>query len=131
MGFDAGKYTKGQWLKGEDLEEGERMVVTIKRAEEHTFQSGEMQPVLEFLEIDQKLTLNKTRIRKLIEMLGDDTDTWVDQKISLYTVPVQFNGKTMMSIAIAPAPKKKAVAAPTPSRDVKFMDDDDAPGNPF
>lgn len=131
MGFDAGKYTKGQWLKGEDLEEGERMVVTIKRAEEHTFQSGEMQPVLEFLEIDQKLTLNKTRIRKLIEMLGDDTDTWVDQKISLYTVPVQFNGKTMMSIAIAPAPKKKAAAAPAPSRDVKFMDDDDAPGNPF
>lgn len=107
MAFDTEKYTKSPFLKGEDLEEGERTLVTIKTAEEVNFPSGDTVPVLSFLELDQKLTLNKTRVKKLVEILGEDTDEWLGKKIALYPVDVQFNGKTQAGIAVAAPPKKK------------------------
>lgn len=107
MSFDTDKYTKSPFIKGDDLEEGERTVVTIKSAEEVSFPSGDTVPVLEFLEIDQKLTLNKTRVKKLVEMLGEDTETWTGRKISMYRVDVQYQGKTMPGVAVAAAPKGK------------------------
>ncbi len=107
MAFDTNRYTKSPFIKGEELEDGERLVLTIKDAEEVTFPSGDTVPVLHFLETDQKLSLNKTRIKKLVELLGDDTDEWVDQKISIYPIPVQFNGKSVVSIAVGKAPSKK------------------------
>ncbi|PYJ11253.1 MAG: hypothetical protein DMF06_03315 [Verrucomicrobia bacterium] len=127
MAFDTEKYTKNPFLKGEDLEEGERQVVTIKTAEEVSFPSGDTVPVLSFMELEQKLTLNKTRIKKLVELLGEDTDEWVGKKIALYPVDVQYNGKTMAGVAVG-APPKKAKGKP----DVQFMkDEDEDDSNPF
>lgn len=123
MAFDTEKYTASPFLKGDDLEEGERTIATIKSAEEVNFPSGDTVPVLEFLELEQKLTLNKTRIKKLVEVLGDDTDDWIGKKISIYRVDVQFQGKTMPGIAVAAPPKKKKEDAVKP--EVKFMKDDD------
>lgn len=130
MSFDTSKYTQNPYIKGEDLDEGERLVVTIQSAEEVTFPSGDTVPVVKFLETEQKLTLNKTRIRKMVEMLGDDPEEWVGQQIALYPVPVQYNGKSSMGVAIAP-PKKKSKAAKPIAQDVKFMDDDDEDEKPF
>ena len=122
MGFNTEKYTSSPFLKGDDLEEGERTTVTIKSAEEVDFPSGDTVPVLEFLELDQKLTLNKTRVKKCVEILGSDTEEWVGQKISIYRIDVQYNGKTMPGVAIAKAPKgKQGKIKP----EVNFDDDDD------
>ena len=125
-GFDAGKYAQGEWLKGEDLEDGERTIVTISKAYEHRFeQSGDIRPVIEFQELDQKLSLNKTRVKKLLELFGPDTTLWVGKKIAIYPVDVTFNGKSMASVAITRAPQKgagKKTAEAT--ADVEFMDDD-------
>lgn len=128
MPFDTEKYTRNPFLKGEDLEEGERTTVTIKSAEEAAFPSGDTVPVLEFLEMDQKLTLNKTRVKKCVELLGDDTSEWVGRKISLYRIDVNFNGKTMPGVAVAAAPKGKQ-AKPKP--EVAFDEDDDDSASPF
>lgn len=130
MPFDTEKYTRNPFLKGDDLEEGERTVVTIKSAEEVSFPSGDTVPVLEFLELEQKLTLNKTRVKKCVELLGEDTDEWIGRKIALYPIDVQYNGKTMPGVAIAAPPKAKAGKA---KPEVKFEDDgeDDDEGNPF
>lgn len=130
MAFDTNKYAKSPFLKGDDLEEGERTVATIKSAEEVNFPSGDTVPVLEFLELDQKLTLNKTRVKKLVDLLGDDTDEWIGRKISLYRIDVQFNGKSMPGVAVAAAPKgKQAKLKP----EVQFMaeDDEEEETNPF
>lgn len=127
MPFDPEEYTKGAWLKGDDLDEG-RTVVTIKSAEEQTFQDGKKQPVLEFLEVEQKLSLNKTRVKKLVELLGKDTDEWIGQRIALYPTPTQYNGKEFISVAITAPPKGKQ-AKPKP--DVKFDDEDDEGTSPF
>jgi hypothetical protein len=134
MAFDTDKYTKSPFIKGDDLEEGERTIVTIKTAEEVAFPSGDTVPVLAFLELDQKLTLNKTRVKKCVELLGEDTDDWVGKKIALYPVDVQFNGKTMPGVAIAAPPKKKSAVTTATEKakpDVKFMDDEEDDENPF
>ena len=120
MSFDTAKYTKNPFIKGDDLQEGEKVVVTIKSAEEATFPSGDTVPVLEFLELDQKLTLNKTRIKKLVEMLGDDTDAWIGQRIALYQVDVTFQGKTMPGVAVGKAPARATKTRPTVENDVVF-----------
>lgn len=128
MAFDTEKYTKSPFLKGDDLEEGERTIVTIKTAEEVSFPSGDTVPVLSFLELEQKLTLNKTRVKKLVEILGDDTDEWIGKMIAIYPVDVQFNGKTQAGIAVAAPPRKKQGAGKL-QPEVQFMkedkDDDD------
>lgn len=132
MTIDTDKYTQNPFIKGEDLEEGERKILTIKAAYETTFPSGDTVPVLEFLETDQKLTLNKTRVRKAVELFGPDSDAWINRQVALYPVPVQFNGKSQMGVAIAGVAKKSKVAtqAASPKNDVQFMDDDDDT-NPF
>lgn len=131
MGFNIDKYTSSPFLKGDDLEEGERTVVTIKSAEEVNFPSGDTVPVLEFIELEKKLTLNKTRIKKLVELLGEDTDDWIGKKISIYSVDVQYQGKTMPGVAVA-APPRKAKAAPEKVKpEVAFDDDDDDTDAPF
>ena len=130
VAFDTEKYTKSPFLKGDDLEEGERSVVTIKSAEEVDFPSGDRVPVLEFLELDQKLTLNKTRVKKLVELLGEDTDEWKGRKISLYRIDVQYNGKTMPGVAVAAAPKgKQGPMQPEVSFEKKKAGVDDYPFN--
>ena len=133
MAFDTEKYTKNPFLKGEDLEEGERTVVTIKTAEEVNFPSGDTVPVLSFLELEQKLTLNKTRIKKLVELLGEDTDEWIGKKISLYQVDVQFQGKTMPGVAVGASPKKAKPEAVKQKPEVVFAggDDDSDDDSPF
>jgi hypothetical protein len=108
MAFNTDKYTESPYLKGSDLEDGERLIVTIKSAEEVTFPSGDTVPVLGFLELDKKLTLNKTRIKKLVDLLGDDTDGWIDAKISLYSIDVNFQGTISQGVAVAAAPKAKS-----------------------
>lgn len=129
MAFDTEKYTKNPFLKGEDLEEGERQIVTIKTAEEVNFPSGDTVPVLAFMELEQKLTLNKTRIKKLVEILGDDTDEWIGKKIALYPVDVQYNGKTMTGVAVG-APPKKHKGKPEVEFTKKDADEDED-DNPF
>lgn len=120
MAFDTDKYTRNPFIKGEDLPEGDRVVVTIKTAEEVTFPSGDTVPVLEFLELDQKLTLNKTRIKKCVELLGEDTDEWIGQKIALYQIDVTYQGKTMPGVAVGKAPKKAGARAAVLANDEQF-----------
>lgn len=131
MAINTEKYTQNPFIKGEDLEEGERMVLTIKAAYETTFPSGDTVPVLEFLETDQRLTLNKTRVRKAVELFGPDSDTWINRQVALYPVPVQYNGKSQMGVAIAGVAKKSKVSTQAASlkNDVQFMDEGDE--NPF
>lgn len=108
MSFSTDKYTESPYLRGEDLEEGERLVVTIKEAYETTFpQSGDTVPILKFMEVEKSLTLNRTRVKKLCELLGPDPEDWIGKKVSLYPVDVNYQGKVSLGVAVAAAPKGK------------------------
>lgn len=108
MAIDLKKHLRNDWLKGSDLDEGERLTVTIEKAYEHAFPSGDESVVLEFLELDQKLALNKTRLNKLVELLGDDAEEWIGKQIAIYPIDVAFGGKTTVGVAIGTVVRKKA-----------------------
>lgn len=121
MSFDTSTYTKSPYIKGDDLPEGEKVVVTIKSAEEVTFpQSGDTVPVLEFLELDQKLTLNRTRVAKLVELFGEETDEWIGQRIALFSIPVSYKGQSSMSVAIGKAPARATKTRAQVEDDITF-----------
>lgn len=117
------KYTKSKWLRGNDLEadyDGEAIVVTIKNVTEQTFeQTGDTKPVVEFLELDQSLILNKTQTAKLVELFGEDAAAMVGKQITLQSAPSSYPGKATILIGKA---RKKAVAPV--KAEVDFTDDD-------
>jgi len=120
VSFDTRKYTQSPFLHGADLPEGEKVVVTIKSAEEVTFPSGDTSPVLEFLELDQKLTLNKGRTVRLVELFGDEPDEWIGQRIALYAVDVTYQGKMTLGVAVGKAPARATKSKVTVEDDVEF-----------
>lgn len=61
--------------------EGE--TVTVQSVSEREFDDGQKKIQLDFLEDDQKLYLNKTQARRMVELFGMDTDDWVGKSLQL------------------------------------------------
>lgn len=102
--FDPRQYLKGDYLKADEITQP--VVVTVDSATVKRFQSGDEKPVLSFLELDQSLVLNKTRVAACVTMLGLDPAKWVGQRITL--APGTQMGQRTIQILPAAAP-----AAPT------------------
>ena len=83
MSFDASKYTQSKWLHGSDLPPGQAIELTISGAKEHTFDDGTTRPIIEFLETEQALALNKTQTGSLIGLFGANADAWKGQRVTL------------------------------------------------
>ena len=104
--FDARQYVKSEWLHGEDLPDGEPVPVQVKAVYEHTFErDGSKRAVVEFVELDQKLVLNKTQTRKMIELFGANAGAWIDQHIRLMAAPSNFEGKPTILIGRGAPPQ--------------------------
>lgn len=105
---------KSKYLKGDQI--GDRkVVVAIQRIEmEEVGRKKEQLPVLYFTGKDLGMVCNRTNWRTLTTMLGEETDDWIGQRITLYTAPVEFEGETTMALRIMPKkptpPGAKAVA---------------------
>lgn len=92
--------------------------LTITRVEQESVGLGtqaEKKWVLYFKEKDKGLVLNKTNIKAIAKLHGDDTDDWEGKRITLYQTEVEFQGDTVLGIRVrlkAPAAKgKKSTAA--------------------
>ena len=99
MSFDASEYVKSEWLHGADLPQGKPVQATIKSAYEFTFENtGQTRPVIEFYELREKLTCNKTQVRELIALFGPQAGAWLGQCIEMLAVPSTFVGKPTIAI---------------------------------
>lgn len=98
MSFDASQYVKSDWLHGSDLPNGQPVQASIKAAYEHSFDDGTVKPVVEFYEMREKLALNKTQTRALIELFGANAGGWVGQTVEMLAVPSNFQGKPTIAI---------------------------------
>ncbi|MEK0326192.1 MAG: hypothetical protein QQN63_10870 [Nitrosopumilus sp.] len=86
--------SQSDWLKGKDIE-GKEVTVTIKEVEQKMQErDGKQIPqlVLHFEEDVKQLGLNMGNANIMIQMFGGDTDDWVSQKITLFTVMVNKPG---------------------------------------
>lgn len=120
MSFDATKYTQSPWLHGADLPAGQPIEMTISGAREHTFTDGTTRPVVEFLECDPALVLNKTRAQALVAMFGANPDAWKGQRITLTAVPTQLGKPTILLTRAAPPQPPTAFGQPAPAADNPF-----------
>ena len=62
--------------------------------------SGERKPVAYFKGIEQGLVLNKTNLRKIAEMHGEETNDWRGKDIILYDAMVDFKGETVQAVRV-------------------------------
>ena len=93
------------WLKAADLQK-RRVVVEIShvKAEEINGNDGkkETKAVVYFKGKEKGLVLNKTNAAQIAYMYGDEMDMWGDKQIELYPTMVDFAGKMVEAIRIAP-----------------------------
>ena len=117
------------WLRKEDLADpvgGE--VFTIKKlTEELVGQDQQSKWACHWRERDvAPLLLNKTNLRILAAMLGDDTDDWIGQEVEVYHDPtISYGGQLVGGLRVRPPrPPKPRQARQRPPAD---LPNDDVP----
>gem|GEM_PF-6612400 len=99
--LDMGKYTQSKWMKAADVDPNQ--ILTIQKAYEHEFErDNSKKPVIEFLESDQAVVCNKTRITALVDAFGTDGTKWAGKRVKLSTAPTSM-GDTIVVKSAEPA----------------------------
>ena len=98
-------FTTSNYIKKEQIKSGEKLVLTIAGHDKENVGSKEDPDnkwVLHFEEIEEKLTLNKTRGEALTEAFGSyEMDDWTGKKIAVYVDPnVKYGGKKVGGLAV-------------------------------
>ena len=56
--------------------------------------------IVYFDEFDRGFVVNRTNLKRLIRLHGNDTSKWVGQKVTLYPSETDFNGSTVPCIRV-------------------------------
>jgi hypothetical protein len=112
-----------KYLKGVDIGDT-RPTWRIRSYGQEDMPGGEQKWVLYFENEQKGLVLNRTNADVCAGQFGDDLDDWIGQRVGLFTMPINFNGKITDSIRLRAAPKVKPKPKPIPDVDV----DDEIPG---
>lgn len=107
-----------KYLKASDLQ-GREVKVVMANVEREKI-GDDHKPVLYFKGKDKGVVLNKTNAATIGDAYGDDTDDWYDQKIILFSVMVDFQGKVgpaiRMRVPTARDRKKEDPISTSPKR---------------
>ena len=96
--LDMGKYTQSKWMKADDVNPNQ--ILTIQKAYEHEFErDNSKKPVIEFLESDQAVVCNKTRITALVNAFGADGTKWAGKRVKLSTAPTSMGDTIVIKSA--------------------------------
>lgn len=100
-----------KFLRKEDIDDD--IIVTCKSValEDMPGEAGEQRWVLMFRELPKGLVLNTTTIRVLAKAFGEDSDSWIGKKVTLYVDPnVSFKGQVVGGLRLRPMKPKAAIA---------------------
>ena len=122
---------ESKYLKAADLG-NRRVTVTIQNTSYEPMKDDgtDKKIVVYFQGKDKGLALNKTNAETIAYFHGDDTEMWRGQPIELFTTMVEYGGKSVPAIRIAPAhqiqQQANAMQAPNPpeTQAVDLPDDD-------
>ena len=119
---------QSNWLRKDDLDDpigGE--VLTIRKITEELVGSDQQSKwALHWREKDyQPMLLNKTNLRLLSAVLGDDTDDWIGKEIEVYHDPsISYGGQLVGGLRVRPPrppkPRARQPRAELPDDDVPF-----------
>ena len=100
---NANEFAGGEYLKPSEFNEAVK--ANVNRCFKSTDYDGNPCLCLD-LEIegeDKRLQLNKTKVKKMIDLFGEDYDKWSDKQIGLEPGTYEFNGSTGPTINIVEA----------------------------
>jgi hypothetical protein len=97
-----------QFLKWEDID-GAEPTVTISAAQMETL-GDDHKLVLKFTGKQKRFVCNRTNANTLEQLYGSDTDEWLGKQITLFVVPVQFQGRMVNGLRVR-APGKPSTAS--------------------
>ena len=100
----------GKYFKAEEIPQPQVMQIARVAMEDV---GDSTKPVMYFHNSQQGLVLNKTRAAQCAALMGNETDTWAGQMVTLTPATAAFQGKTVPAIAVAagPAPATQPVTA--------------------
>ena len=113
MDMTSAANAKSKRLTADTLGPRARVTVTIDRIDMETL-GKDSKPVMYFLSKEKGLPLNKTNLNALIGFFGPESDDWIGESIVLYTTTVEYAGKQVLGIRVAPA--VKAAVPPRPAK---------------
>ena len=91
------------YLKAADL--GGRAVKVVIEAVTLEKMGDDRKPVLQFVDKDKTLVLNRTNANRIAEAAGtDEMDDWVGWQITLYACKVDFKGQRVDAIRVDDRP---------------------------
>ena len=120
-----GDYTSGNYLAASDLK-GKPRVAQITEVEFTEFEDDgrkKVKPVVTFENISKPLILNKTNAKAIAELLDDETDDWIGEKICIYPTIVAFGNKDVDAVRVRAVPSKKKGKSVNPQRDDDLDDE--------
>lgn len=121
------------YLKCEDLQ-GKNATVTIATVRVEDIGQGankERKVIIGLVGKQKEFVCNKTNKNTIVSLYGQETNNWINQKITLTSREVEFQGSMVWAIRVSlqkPALTAPAVVAPPP---VKNFIPDDSDSVPF
>lgn len=90
----------GKWIKANDLD-GDTPVTITKFSQDGTYSDGTPAYGITLAEFPGRmLGLNRTNIKTIAKLHGEDTDNWIGKRITLYPTEVDNRGEMVMGIRI-------------------------------
>jgi len=112
-----------KYLAASDLQ-GRHVTLTIDYVEVHDL-DGQQKPAVYFKGKTKALLANKTNTRSIAELHGDEMDAWSGKRVTLYSTPVLFQGRTVPAIRVAAPSGGAPKPEPAPVQDREPGEDDD------
>ncbi len=88
-----------KWIKASDIT-GDVTVTIDRLGHEEVGQDNELRWVLYFRDKQKGLVLNVTNIRALGDAYGDESDGWTGERVTLFTMPVDYAGRVVQGIRL-------------------------------
>tara|TARA_R110002074_G_C12558458_1_gene667664 strand:+ start:43306 stop:43710 length:405 start_codon:yes stop_codon:yes gene_type:complete len=104
-----------KYLSASDLQGREAEVTISNVAMEEVGKDKEMRPILYFQGKQKGVVLNKTNAHNVGAIYGPDTNGWLGQRVTLFVVWTDFNGKSVEAIRIRGPRPAGAAAEPAPA----------------
>jgi hypothetical protein len=92
-----------KFLKSEDVG-NQRWTLTIRDVQMEDVGDNEHKPIVYFHELEKGMVLNKTNAEMIVQLYGDETTTWANRQVELFTTPVQFQGRSTMGLRLMAPP---------------------------
>lgn len=75
------------------------IILTVSKIEPHII-NDEPKLICSFLQTDSTLVLNKTNVKTMIDMFGEETDLWVNKGITINVTETDFNDTSVKGLRI-------------------------------